>query len=45
MIVRNLLINNKFITKRNLYYQLLKYYPYYLILDNDLMIICDSLKI
>ena len=44
-IVRDLLSNNKYITKRNLYYQLVKYYAYYAILDHDLHIICDSLKV
>lgn len=44
-IVRELLTNNKYITKRNLYYQLVKYYAYYAILDSDLMMICDSLKL
>ncbi len=44
-IVHNLLLNSKFITKRNLYYQLVKYYPYYGILDGDLQMICDSMKI
>lgn len=44
-IVRDLLTNNKYITKRNLYYQLVKYYAYYAILDQDLLIICDTLKV
>lgn len=38
-------MNNKFITKRNLYYQLIKYYQSYMMLDDDLLIICDSLKL
>jgi hypothetical protein len=45
MIVRSLLLNNKFITKRNLYYQLVKYYQSYMVLDDDLLVICDSLKL
>ena len=45
MIVRSLLLNNKFITKRNLYYQLIKYYQSYMVLDDDLLVICDSLKL
>jgi DNA topoisomerase VI subunit A len=44
-IVRNLLLNNKFITKRNLYYQLVKYYKHYITIDSDITVICDTLRV
>lgn len=35
--------NNMAITKRNLYYQLSKYYKDYAVIDSDIKIICQSL--
>jgi DNA topoisomerase VI subunit A len=46
MTVRELLLNGITITKRNLYYQLLKYYKdEYVVLSGDLKIISQTLKI
>ena len=44
MIVKYLLLENKFITKRNLYYQLVQYYLHYSVIDDDILILTDTLK-
>ena len=45
MIIKYLLLENKFITKRNLYYQLIQYYLNYSLIDDDILILTNTLKI
>ena len=45
VICQNNILEEKYITKRNLYYQLAKYYDDYAQIDEDIAIICQSIGV